>query len=218
MIPRIQALPRHVSAEVVPGALHDLRQGVQTVLQSPWLWITIAIAGLSNITLSGPFEASLPLLVKQHFNSSAQTYGLIMAFSSVGAFVAAIWLGWRKHLHRRGYLTYGAWIIAGLMIFSMGLSLSLVVMCVITCVWGASVTTLGLAWTSSLQDLVPPDRLGRVASIDALGSFALLPIGYGLAGIAADKFGAPVVFLLGGIISAGVIALGLLHPAIRAID
>ncbi len=63
-----------------------------------------------------------------------------------------------------------------------------------------------------------PDRLGRVASIDALGSFALLPVGYGLAGIAADQFGAPVVFLLGGIISSVVIALGLLHPAIRSID
>ncbi|MBA2286955.1 MAG: hypothetical protein H0W02_15895 [Ktedonobacteraceae bacterium] len=39
-----------------------------------------------------------------------------------------------------------------------------------------------------------------------------------LAGIAADHLGASPVFVLGGAISAGVIALGLLHPAIRAVD
>jgi hypothetical protein len=65
---------------------------------------------------------------------------------------------------------------------------------------------------------VPSDRLGRVASIDALGSYALTPVGYAVAGVAADHFGAPSVFLFGGIISVFVIALGLLHPSIRAVD
>jgi hypothetical protein len=79
-------------------------------------------------------------------------------------------------------------------------------------------TTLGLAWVNSLQELVPSDQLGRVMSIDALGSFALLPVGYALAGVAADQFGASIVFQVGGILSAIVIALGLLHPSIRAVD
>ncbi len=35
---------------------------------------------------------------------------------------------------------------------------------------GAANTALNLAWTSSLQDLVPGDRLGRVTSIDAVGA------------------------------------------------
>ncbi|GLV55107.1 hypothetical protein KDH_19540 [Dictyobacter sp. S3.2.2.5] len=83
---------------------------------------------------------------------------------------------------------------------------------------GVAFACLGLAWTSSLQEFVPPDLLGRVSSIDMLVSSGLLPIGYGLAGIAADHLGAAPVFLLGGAIAAAIIALGLLHPAIRAVD
>lgn len=71
---------------------------------------------------------------------------------------------------------------------------------------------------NSLQEFVPADLLGRVSSIDYLVSFALSPIGYGLAGIAADRFGAPSVFIIGGAIAASVIALGLLHRDIRVVD
>jgi hypothetical protein len=45
---------------------------------------------------------------------------------------------------------------------------------------------------------VPAEKLGRVASVDSLGSFALLPIGLALAGWATDLIGAPAVFLIGG--------------------
>jgi MFS family permease len=84
----------------------------------------------------------------------------------------------------------------------------------------ASFGVLGLSWMNTLQDptFVSPDMLGRVASIDLFVSTGLLPIGYGLAAIAADRFGAPLIFILGGAIAASVIALGLLHPAIRAVD
>jgi MFS family permease len=218
MIPRRQVLYKPVDAE--SGILKELRQGIQTVLQSPWLWITIAIAGLSNITLSGPFEAALPLLVEQRFGAAAQaqTYGALMALSSVGSVLAAIWIGRKKRLRRRGYLIYGAWLLASLMLVLMGLPSSLIAMGFAVCIWGAGITALGLAWVNSLQELVPSDRLGRVSSIDALGSFALLPVGYALAGIAADRLGASMIFLIGGILSIFIITLGLLHPAIRAVD
>ena len=65
---------------------------------------------------------------------------------------------------------------------------------------------------------MPGDRLGRVSSIDMLGSYVLLPIGYGLTGWVTDAIGAPMVFVLGGGIGAGLIALGLVHPAIRGLD
>jgi DHA3 family tetracycline resistance protein-like MFS transporter len=69
-----------------------------------------------------------------------------------------------------------------------------------------------------MQELVPNDRLGRVTSIDLLGSFALLPVGFGLAGWATNAFGAATVCVIGGALTVGVAALGLAHPAIRALD
>ncbi|HET7080780.1 MAG TPA: MFS transporter, partial [Chloroflexia bacterium] len=43
--------------------LRDLREGVRAVLAAPWLWITIALAALFNITQGGPFAVALPFLV-----------------------------------------------------------------------------------------------------------------------------------------------------------
>ena len=216
IIPQKSVMHKAASAE--SSVLKDLGEGLQTVFQSPWLWITIAIAGISNITLSGPFEAVLPLLVSQRFASPAQTYGTLMALASFGALLAAIWIGRTKRLRHRGYLVYVPWLVASVMLVLIGLPLGLVGMGIAVCLWSGCVTALGLAWVNSLQELVPPERLGRVVSIDVFGSFALLPVGYALAGLAADRWGTSTIFLLGGVLSAGVIALGLLHPAIRHID
>ncbi len=216
LLPRRKVLLKNLSGE--SSILGDLREGIQTVLQSPWLWITIVIASISTVTLDGPFGSALPLLVEQRYGIAAQTYGTLMALSSVGSLLAAIWLGRRKRLRYRGYLVYGAWMLASLMLTFIGLPLSLVVMGLVICLWGIGVTLLGLTWTNSLQEFVPPHQLGRVNSIDALVSNGLVPIGYAFAGIAADHFGASSVFVWCGMFSTLVIGLGLLHPAIRSVD
>lgn len=200
------------------SALDDLREGLGTVLRSPWLWITIAVAGVSNITLSGPLEAALPLLVRQSLGAGVGIYALLNALAAAGAVVAAVILGQAAKPRRRGLLAYGAWLAAAGALLMMGLPIAVVGVGLAIFVCGAGIAVLELIWVNTLQEVVPPDRLGRVSSIDALGSYALLPVGYGLAGLAADHLGAAPVFVLGGALSAGLIALGLLHPAVRGLD
>ena len=55
-------------------------------------------------------------------------------------------------------------------------------------------------------------------SLDALGSYALIPVGYLLAGVASDAVGPGPVFVAGGLVSAVAIALVMLLPAVRALD
>jgi hypothetical protein len=104
------------------------------------------------------------------------------------------------------------------MLAVIGLPISAFWVCAAFFVQGVALTTLGLSWANTLQEFVPAKLLGRVSSIDLLVSSGLLPVGYGLAGIAADRFGASPIFILGGVISAVVIAFGLLHPTIRRVD
>ena len=215
-LPEVPAL--RLPAEKEEGVLHDIHEGISTVLHSPWLWVTLVIACVSTIFLVGPGEAALPLLVKQRFGAQVGFYALLTSLSALGSVVAAFWLGHFKRLRHRGVLTYVALLLASLMLLMVGLPLPLVGVSIAFFIQGAAFEVLGLAWMNSLQELVPGELLGRVTSIDYLVSFALAPIGYGLAGIAADHLGAPPVFLLGGAIAASVIALGLLHPAIRAVD
>jgi hypothetical protein len=75
-----------------------------------------------------------------------------------------------------------------------------------------------MIWMNTLQELVPRNRLGRVFSIDMLGSFALLPVGYTTIGWGIDHLGAPAILRLGGLLSIAITALALVHPAIRQLD
>ncbi len=47
----------------------------------------------------------------------------------------------------------------------------------------------GLLWHTTVQQEIPPDKLSRVYSYDALGSLALVPVGYAIAGPIADAIG-----------------------------
>jgi hypothetical protein len=81
-----------------------------------------------------------------------------------------------------------------------------------------SATAMGTVALFSFAPMVPPERLGRVSSIDALGSFVLMPVGFALAGRLTDALGPAQVFLLGGGATVGLALLTLLHPAIRRLD
>jgi DHA3 family tetracycline resistance protein-like MFS transporter len=101
---------------------------------------------------------------------------------------------------------------------TIGFHLGLTGLLIAGFVIGASITVFGLIWINTLQELVPPELLGRVSSVDQLGSFALLPLGFALTGWATDLVGPSVVFVAGGLLTATIIGLGLLHPAIRRLD
>lgn len=209
--PVVAAAPRQ-------SALADLREGIETVTADPWIWIAIVMAGVTGITLAGPIEAGLPLLVSEHLGGDVGVLGLLETAIAVGAIGAAVVLGSRSRLRRRGVLLYGAWILFALAVAAVGTPIGIVGAVGAASVAGACGAIVGLVWTNTLQDLVPPDRLGRVSSIDALGSSALEPIGYVTAGAAADALGPSTVFVGGGLLSAGILGLALLHPSVRRLD
>ncbi len=196
----------------------DLKVGLKVVIGSPWLWITIALAALSNVTLSGPMSVSTPFLIKDTLGRDVKALGLVYSFTSIGSVVAAVWLGRYTRLHRRGPVLYIAWTIASLGIAAFGLKIPYEAILAIAVINGACLSAVGLIWTNTLQEMVPGDLLGRVSSIDNLGSFALLPVGFAVAGLLTDQLGPPLVFLGGGLISAMLGLLGLLHPKIRQVD
>jgi hypothetical protein len=65
---------------------------------------------------------------------------------------------------------------------------------------------------------VPPDKLSRVTSYDWMVSLGLLPLGYVLAGPAADALGASNVLLGGSAVGFVALALGLLPRETRMLE
>jgi MFS family permease len=213
------------SAPIVPqpmpqrlGVLRDAREGVDTVLRSPILWISMIVMALSNITLGGPYNVALPFLVKDHLKADATTLGLLYASFPIGYVLGGILLGQCNKYRRRGLIVHAGLAIAGLMIMSFGLPMSLIALVFAALLNGAALEMTNLVWTNILQEVVPGERLGRISSIDSLGSYALLPVGYALAGWTTDWLGAAPVFILGGGLTAVFALLALVHPAIHTLD
>jgi DHA3 family tetracycline resistance protein-like MFS transporter len=196
----------------------DLREGIDTILRAPVLWITILVFALSNITFGGLYNVALPFLVNEQLSGGVQTLGLLYAIFSIGYVVGGVWLGRLSRLRRRGPTTFVALMIAGLMFGTFGLPMPLIGLVLAAVVNGVALEVAGLTWTNILQEIVPADRLGRVASIDSLGSYALLPFGFALVGWTTELFG-PVLVISGGSLLAVVCgALALAHPAVRGLD
>jgi MFS family permease len=193
----------------------DIREGIGIVLATPWLWICIAIFSIANITLAGPYQIAMPFLVRNHMAADVNALGLIYAMFPIGYLLGGIWMGRQTVIRRRGLLMIFANITAGLMLGLFGLLPSLPVLMVAALINGAALEIVGVIWTTTMQESVPNDKLGRVASIDQLGSFGLLPVGLAVAGWATARLGAPQVFLIGGGATALLWLLTLLHPRMR---
>lgn len=200
------------------GIIRDLREGLGAVLGSPWLWITIALAALGNVTAGGPLAVALPFLIKDSLHADVGALGLFGTANSIGAVLGSLWLGRASRLRRRGTIAYGSLVLGGTAVLVCGLPIGLPGLALAALIFGFSMAAFGLIWINTLQEMVPRDLLGRVSSIDFLGSFVLLPVGYALAGWATDLLGPAPVFIAGGAASIALALLGLAHPAIRQLD
>jgi DHA3 family tetracycline resistance protein-like MFS transporter len=198
--------------------LRDLREGFATVLAAPWLSVSILMFALGNITLAGPYSVAMPFLVSDSLHAEVGTLGLLYATFPLGYVIGGVWLGRYAKLRRRGKMIYRSTALAALMLGAFGFLPPLPVLLIAALINGFALEAGHLAWTNVLQERVPNEQLGRVVSIDAMGSFGLLPVGLALAGWATEMLGAPVVFIIGGMATAGIALLALAHPAIRELD
>jgi DHA3 family tetracycline resistance protein-like MFS transporter len=196
----------------------DIRDGLAAVIATPWIGLTIGAAAITNISLAGPLGVAVPLLVERSLGGGVGVLGLYGSAVAAGAVVAAVALGSRARLRGRWRLVYGWWIAVALAAAAMGLPVGVGGLLVSALVIGFGEVAVGLAWTNALQDHVPDELLGRVYSLDYLGSAALIPVGYLVAGMASDAFGPSTVFLAGGVISAVILAAMTVLPQIRALD
>jgi DHA3 family tetracycline resistance protein-like MFS transporter len=218
LLPLLGVSVSRITERESPNALKELREGFSTVFASPWLWISIAVASIANVTVSGPMSVALPFLIKNDFHRDVGTFGTIYSMLAFGSVVITIWLGRAEKIRHRGLTFYVAFLIAAIMTVAIGCRIPIAGVGIATFIIGATLTASALIWTNTLQELVSQKVLGRVSSIDYLGSYGLLPIGYAATGWATDHLGASLVFIIGGSVTSLLALLALSSRTIRHLD
>jgi len=199
----------------------DVRQGLGYVRGSTWLWVTITIAALANMGLSARAVA-LPKLIHDGYGAGVWLLGVLGMATAGGSIAATLLIGQMRHLRRRGLVAYLGILIAGIALIVYGLPLprgdAPLVVGIASVFLGGGLGGFGIIWVTVLQELVPPATLGRVSSIDILGSLALLPVGYALAGVLTDHVGPRWVFIAGGSLNVILTGLALCVREIRDLE
>ncbi|MEI3895525.1 MULTISPECIES: MFS transporter [Bacillus] len=196
----------------------EFMEGVFVLKSHPWLWITILVFSFINICYAGIIVVLIPWLFNVHHHFEAYVYGLGIASSGVGAVIAALIFGGRERWSKRGLLAYGGVLISGCALLIMPFIAWAPVLIGLMAIEGFGMMVFGLIWETSLQELVPEEAFGRVASLDMLGSFALLPLGYVVVGWLANVIGGEITIITLAILVLVTIGVALCVPSIRRFD
>lgn len=202
--------------------LKDIHEGISYIGGTRWLWVSISIASVANIGMAGPLTIVLPKLIRDSYGEGVWLLGFLVTVSGIGSIVAAIFIGQRQRLRRRGVLAYGSLVACSTSLIILGLPLPhfirLITALAANVMFGFGLGTFEIIWVTLLQELVPSDKLGRVSSVDMLGSLCLLPLGYALAGTLADRVGPGWVFILGGSMNLVLAGVALSVRDIRCLE
>ena len=131
--------------------------------------------------------ALAPVIARDVYGG-AGVFGLLEAVAGVGAVCGGL-LGIRWRPARpllAGMLLVLAWPVQD-GVFALGAPLALVVVCAFATGFGFSL--LMIWWETALARHIPASALSRVSAWDWMGSLALLPLGFLLAGPLAAAFG-----------------------------
>jgi MFS family permease len=206
---RVEQAPQLVSKQAT-SVLRELREGWKTFSSRRWLLISVGYFtlmyafGFSALRVLGPEVAEKAL-------GGPGAWAAISAVTGIGAVAGGLLaLRWKPAHPLR----------AAFIITLFGAPLTLLFLAAHTALWlilltalveGVAGTIFNAIWFTAMQREVPPQELSRVTSWDAVGSYALQPVGLAVmgpiaaaVGVSTTLYAAGIIFL---VITFGVIAM-----------
>ncbi|HVE73786.1 MAG TPA: MFS transporter [Mycobacteriales bacterium] len=207
LLARVQARARGEVTEKTSFLL-ELREGWHAVRERTWVWATVLAFSLALFLMLGPFFVLGATVSKDVYGTPA-VFGLTSAAWGVGT-VTGVVIGarWRPlYPMRAGMLAVVPWPL-GTVAFALGPPPALLY--ALIAVLGVGIGLFAVWWETALATRIPPHLLSRVSAWDWMGSLALLPIGYLVAGPVAARLGGTRTLIGGALMSFVIMAMAVL--------
>jgi len=196
--------------------LRELREGWGDFWSRGWLWSIVLQFGVVNAFESGAMGVLGPGVAKKHLGGPT-AWGAILGATVVGNVLSGVlMLRWRP---RRILL------VATLAVFPLALPAlalagpaPLVVVIAAGFAAGLSVEIFGVLWDTAMQQEIPQEKLSRLYSYDALGSWGLMPIALATLGPLAAAIGTRATLLVSAALVVGATAPVLLSRDVRRLE
>lgn len=215
MLVRVHPRPRGEAPPPEP-VLQELRAGWREVRSRSWVWVTIACFTGALLCVYAQWYALAPVIAREHYGG-AGVFGLLESVAGVGAVAGAL-LGvkWRpRRPLRAGLILILVWPLQDI-VFALSSPLALVLPFAFATGFGFSL--FGVWWETALARHIPPHAISRVSAYDWMGSLALLPLGFVIAGPLAGAFGARNVLGVGSAIGFVLLLVALTPRSTRELN
>ncbi|MEM7129123.1 MAG: MFS transporter [Chloroflexota bacterium] len=218
-VPQPTAESSKQTAGFVRSVLNDLHSGLLFTWQWKGLRMLTAIIMSFNL-LAIPMMMLIPILVTEHFGGGATEFGWFQSALGVGAIVGGFLLSTWGGFRRRVVTMTMTLIITGIATTIMGAvpEYAILIAAIGWFVAGAMSSIFNGVSMAILQATVPPEIQGRVFTLNWSLVSAMSPIGLLIAGPVADRFGASVWFLCGGMVQIAIGVGSCLIPALMRIE
>ena len=175
---------------------------------------TIVSATAFLLLSSAPLYVLGPAVAKEHYGSTG-FFGVLLVAFGAGALIGGIAaLRWRpRYPLPLGFVLFTFWSLVAV---ALALGAPRALVAALAALGGFSVSVFEVWWFTLLAQQIPPESLSRVSSFDWMGSLALLPIGFVIAGPVGEAFGAETVLIIGGLLTVVItLASGVLPRSMR---
>jgi MFS family permease len=193
--------------------LTDLAGGLREVTTRSWLWAGLIAAAVANLGTSTFFVLG-PVVFEEDFGGAGD-WGLALTVGAIGGVLgSAAALRWRPQ--RPLVASFVLYTGCALPLAALAVPLSVPLVAVAVAGYFFGVSAGNVVWETVLQAAIPSGVLSRVSSYDWLVSLVFQPVGFALAGPAAEAIGRDETLWVVAATTAGSTLLILTLPSVRA--
>ncbi|MGV9708311.1 MFS transporter [Streptomyces sp. NPDC003483] len=194
--------------------LRELRAGWREFTARRWVWIVVAQFMVVNAVVAGGVQVLGPAVADATFGRGA--WGAVLAAQMAGALLGGV-VAARSRARRILLVGVAAVAVEALPLVVLAQGGGALLLGAAMFANGVALEQFGVAWDVSLQENIPADRLARVYSYDALGSFVALPVGEMAAGPVAAHAGTGGALLGGAALVVCATAAALCSTQVRSL-
>jgi hypothetical protein len=193
----------------------ELREGWREFSSRTWLWAIVAQFAVVNAVEQGTEQVLGPAIAKAHLGG-ATGWGLVLTAGSLGLFAGGL-VVLRLRPERPLLAATLGFLLTIPFLLALSIPASLAVVVAASALAGIGIEVFSVLWDTTLQQEIAQEKLSRVSSYDALGSFVLTPLGLAVAGPVAQVAGTRETILGAAALSLGATLAVLLSRDVRTI-
>ncbi|MFX0022677.1 MAG: MFS transporter [Candidatus Hermodarchaeota archaeon] len=201
----IPSVERDQDKEEDYSFMNEFKEGIGLLKTTPGFLILAVWSLLVNF-LSVPFGTLLPYFVRVTHSGTESHFAMLLVFLQAGSIIGALVISIKKDWRRKILIIMGGSAITfiGFVIVALAPTGLFLMMGIGEFIRGFTLAAGLPVYFTILQTAVPQDKQGRIFSIDATLSFAIMPFGMLIAGPLANLMGIVNFFILLSILGIAV--------------